>query len=283
MTSTLTIGERIAWYRRRRGMSQEVLAGLVSRTTDWLSKVENGRIELDRLSVLRSLANALDVALGDLIDEPSLMEWTRDSGRVTVPGLRSVLMDYRQVTDLARHQHLGEAPAVQRLKADVDDVWSAYQESRFGYVTHQLVRLIPAFKVATHTYPGDEQMLAFGRLALLYHVAASTLTKLGEPDLAWTASDRGVEAAQRSENPVVIGSLLRSVAHSLLSTGDYAEAIGLTRDAVDFYEPHVAKPSPRCCRYTGRTCWPGPWRRKTRRPSRRTRVPRGGERRSPSP
>ncbi len=120
MTSTLTIGERVASYRWRRGMSQEVLAGLVSRTTDWLSKVENGRIALDRISVLRSLANALDVALGDLIDEPSLMERTHDSGRVTVPGLRSVLMDYRQVTDLARHQHLGEAPTVQRLKLDVD-------------------------------------------------------------------------------------------------------------------------------------------------------------------
>jgi hypothetical protein len=37
----LTIGERVAWYRRRRGMSQEILAGLVGRTVDWLSKVEN--------------------------------------------------------------------------------------------------------------------------------------------------------------------------------------------------------------------------------------------------
>jgi len=43
---------------RRRGMSQEVLAGLVDRTVDWLSKAENGRIELDRLSVVRTLADA---------------------------------------------------------------------------------------------------------------------------------------------------------------------------------------------------------------------------------
>jgi len=50
MTETLSIGERVAWYRRRRGLSQEVLAGLVGRTPDWLSKVENGHIALDRLS-----------------------------------------------------------------------------------------------------------------------------------------------------------------------------------------------------------------------------------------
>ena len=244
MTSTLTIGERIAWYRQRRGISQEVLAGLVGRTTDWLSKVENGRIELDRLSVLRALAKELDIALGDLLDEPSLLEWTRDSGRLTVPGLRSVLMDYRQVTDLARHQDLGEAPSLAQLKLDVEDVWNAYQEGRFGYVTHRLVGLIPGFKIAAYTYSGEDGMLASGRLALLYHVAASTLTKLGEPDLAWNASDRGVEAARHSENPVVIGSLLRSVAHSLLSIGDYSEAIRLTRDAADFYQPHLTKPSP---------------------------------------
>jgi transcriptional regulator with XRE-family HTH domain len=244
MTTTLTVGERIAWYRQRRGMSQEVLANFVGRTADWLSKIENGRIELDRLSVLRALASALDVALGDLIAEPSLMEWTRDSGRATVPALRSVLMDYRQVTELAGHQDLGEAPPLEQLKRDVEDVWDAYQESRFGYVTHRLVALIPESKIAAHTYDGDDELLANGRLALLYHVAASTLTKLGEADLAWTASDRGVEAAQRSDNPVVIGSLLRSVAHSLLSTGNYAEAIRLTHDAADFYEPHLAKASP---------------------------------------
>src|SRR3954447_6837865 len=94
----LTVGERIAWYRRRRGMSQEVLAGLVGRTVDWLSKVENNRIDLDRLSVIKSVADALDVALADLIAEPSLVEWTADSGMRTVPALRAALMEYRNVT-----------------------------------------------------------------------------------------------------------------------------------------------------------------------------------------
>lgn len=69
LADTLSVGERIAWYRQRRGMSQEVLAGLVDRTADWLSKIENNRIDLDRLPVLRSLASALDVTVGDLIGE----------------------------------------------------------------------------------------------------------------------------------------------------------------------------------------------------------------------
>ena len=41
MTNNLTIGERVAWYRRRRGIPQIVLADVVGRTEDWLSKVKN--------------------------------------------------------------------------------------------------------------------------------------------------------------------------------------------------------------------------------------------------
>jgi transcriptional regulator with XRE-family HTH domain len=241
MTTDLTIGERIAWYRQRRGISQEVLAGRVNRTADWVSKIENGRIELDRLSVLRTIASALDVSLGDLIAEPSLTEWTRDSGQQTVPALRAVLMDYRQITDLASQHELSEPVALDELRHDIDDLWAAYQAARFGYVTHRLVSVIPAAKLAVLAYEGDDQSVAAGRLALAYHLAATVLTKLGEADLAWSASDRGIEAAQRSENPIIIGSLLRSVAHSLLSTGAYAEAVRMTHDTADFFAPHLPK------------------------------------------
>ncbi|MGL5825768.1 MAG: helix-turn-helix domain-containing protein [Nocardioides sp.] len=240
----LSIGERIAWYRRRRGLSQEVLAGRVSRTADWLSKIENNRINLDRLSVLRALAEALDVSLADLIAEPSLMEWTDDSGQQTVPALRAVLMDYRQVAGLVSKRPEREPVNLNELRRQVDDMWSAYQDTRFAYVTHRLVSVIPTAKTAVVEYDGDDRRVAAGRLALAYHLAATVLTKLGEADLAWSASNRGIEAAQQSENPIIIGSLLRSVAHSLLSIGAYAEAVRLTNDAADFFAPHLPKAGP---------------------------------------
>ena len=39
-TNHLTPGEKVAYYRRRRGMSQTVLAGLVGKTTSWIEKIE---------------------------------------------------------------------------------------------------------------------------------------------------------------------------------------------------------------------------------------------------
>jgi transcriptional regulator with XRE-family HTH domain len=134
MTENLTIGERVRYYRTRRGIPQEALAGLVGRTEDWLSRVENNRIDLDRLSVIRRLSDALDVTIGDLVGEPSLMDWTNDSGARTVPALRAVLMDYRQMTPLLAVASNGESPSLDALQRDIGDVFDAYQASRYGYV-----------------------------------------------------------------------------------------------------------------------------------------------------
>lgn len=53
MTDGMTIGQRVPFYRQRRGLTQAVLGGLVGRSEDWLRKVEHDVLPLDRLSVLR--------------------------------------------------------------------------------------------------------------------------------------------------------------------------------------------------------------------------------------
>jgi transcriptional regulator with XRE-family HTH domain len=234
MTETLTIGERVAFYRRRRGLSQDVVAGLVGRTEDWQSKIENNRAELDRLSVIRKLADILDVSLGDLLGEPTLLDWTTESGTKTVPALRAALMDYRQLNAVLRKAAPAvEQPALDTVERDVAAVFDAYQASRFGFVTSRAPLLLTDALAAADAYEGGERERAHALLALAYQVAASTLTKLGECDLAWMAADRGLSAAQASGNLPVMGSLFRSVVHSLLATGRYDAAVRLTADGSD--------------------------------------------------
>ena len=244
MTNRLTIGERIVWYRRRRGMSQEVLDGLVSRTVDWLSKVENSRIELDRLSVITALADALDVALGDLIAEPSLMEWTTDSGTRTIPALRSALMDYRLITPFGGSPTEQPAPDADALRRDMAYLWDAYQNARFGHVTGRLPEFLGRVLTASQLATGDNLAKIRATLALTYQLTAVQLTKLGEAELAWIAAERGLTAARETGDPVVIGSLYRSVTHALLSTGRFSEAVRLTENAAGYLEPALRDPSP---------------------------------------
>ena len=64
------VGARIARWRRRRGLSQVALAGLVGRSESWLSQVERGLRHVDSLAVLRDLSRVLRVDLEMLAPSP---------------------------------------------------------------------------------------------------------------------------------------------------------------------------------------------------------------------
>ncbi|MGY2123998.1 helix-turn-helix domain-containing protein [Nocardia gipuzkoensis] len=237
VTQGLTIGERVAWYRRRRGMSQGVLAGLVGRTDDWVGKIENNRIPLDRLSVIRLLADALDVSLGDLIGEPTLLDWTIDSGTSTVPALRAALMDFGHlIPALSPSADDTEPYDLPKLKHDVADVFDAYQASKFGFAAGRLPRLL---SVATSLARTADDERAHRLLALTYQAAASVLTKLGETDLAWNAAERGLAASRHTDDPAIIGSLMRSVAFTVMSTGRVQSAVDLAEAGAAYLQPYL--------------------------------------------
>ncbi|MGP3912114.1 helix-turn-helix domain-containing protein [Nonomuraea sp. 10N515B] len=244
MTSNLSIGQRVAWYRRRRGMSQDVLAGLVGRTTDWLSKVENDRITLDRLSVIKSLARALDVSLGDMLAEPHLFEWTDESGDQTVPALRAAITDYRQLSPIAELIENTEPSSHAELQRALAEVWQAYQGARYSYVVRTLPGLLGEAHHAVRAEDGDARMAAMGALGQVYHAAASILTKVGEADLAWIAAERGLTFARESGDQLVTASLLRAVTHALLSNGRYEAAKQLTMDAAELLAPDLPYATP---------------------------------------
>ncbi len=166
MGTDLTIGERIAWYRRRRGMSQEVLAGRVGRTVDWLSKIENNRIGLDRLSVIKEVAAVLDVTVGDLLAEPSLMEWPSGTGQRTVPALRDALMSYRQITPLLGDVQIDKRPNLDSLTRGVEEAWEDYQASHYLRLTHRLPLLLAEAQTAGDEYSGNERERAHRLLPL---------------------------------------------------------------------------------------------------------------------
>ena len=62
----LSVGDRVAFYRRRRGLTQATLASMVGRSEDWLSKIERGQRQIRRLDVISELAQA-SVPIEDLL------------------------------------------------------------------------------------------------------------------------------------------------------------------------------------------------------------------------
>ena len=171
----LSVGERIAFYRRRRGLSQAVLADLVGRTEDWLSKIERGEREIRRLDVLADVARGLRVTLGDLLGEPVLMEDTEEHD--DVPAIRDALMAPRRLSrtlfsSSLSPEYIDPGPVTQLAEG----AWAAYQRGDLGRVVTALPGLI---KTTQQMEAASADDAAYRRAcaavsARIHHLAATT-------------------------------------------------------------------------------------------------------------
>jgi transcriptional regulator with XRE-family HTH domain len=222
----LSIGERITFYRRRRGLSQVVLANLVGRTENWLSKIERGEREIRRLDVLTEVARALRVTLGDLLGEPVLLEDEQEYD--DVPAVRDALMAPQRLSRTLFSssmplEYIDPVP-VARL---AEGTWSSYQRGELGRV----VTALPGLIKTTHQMEAASADDAVYRRACaavtarIHHVAATTLSKIGEADLAWIAAERAMQAADQSDDPLVLASAARSGTHALLAVGRFDDVL----------------------------------------------------------
>lgn len=61
------IGRRIAYWRERRGMTQQLFGDRIARSKSWVEKVEAGTRAVDKLSVIESVCEVLRIDLPVLI------------------------------------------------------------------------------------------------------------------------------------------------------------------------------------------------------------------------
>lgn len=241
----LSVGERIAFYRRRRGLSQAVLADLVGRTEDWLSKIERGEREIRRLDVLADVARGLRVTLGDLLGEPVLMEDVEEHD--DVPAIRDALMAPRRLSKTLfasslSPEYVDPGPVTQLTEG----AWAAYQRGDLGRVVSALPGLI---KTTQQMEAASADDVAYRRAcaavsARIHHLAATTLSKIGEADLAWIAAERAMQAADEADDPLVLASAARSGTHALLAVGRFDDALELGEVAAKWLGPRMAAGDP---------------------------------------
>ncbi|MBI1758776.1 MAG: helix-turn-helix domain-containing protein [Actinobacteria bacterium] len=259
-------GAQVRAWRVRRGLSQADLGRLVHVSGDLVAKVEKAqrRVHAD-------LVTGLDVALGGDGSLAGLAPTASPSGRtrthrsppgantaagwpgsggVGKPGGRRrppavAVLDHAVTTVYGAASTDQEPQPVEELRRTVTLIWRSYQSSRFHDAAGSAAQILaPALLTAQHAARGCDRREAQRLLALCYHAAAATATKLGATDLAWVCADRGLATAEASEDPLVIASLLRSVAHVLLATGRYGEAMTVAGHAIDRWATTRPDPAP---------------------------------------
>ena len=239
------VGERIAIYRRRRGLSQAVLAGLIGRSVSWLSQVERGIRAVDRMSVLIDLSRALKVDISELTGQPFALAPNGGLEPEGLADIRRVLMRYSQLPAAisSAPSTVTAPPDLTRLRSRVDTAWRLRQASRYGQLGRQIANLIADAEQATQYYHGDEQRLAFALLAETYQVARAMLRKLGDGHLAWIAADRAVQAGRHADNPLLVAVGARALSQVFTETGQLDAALDISLSSAAALEPRLREES----------------------------------------
>jgi hypothetical protein len=129
-----------------------------------------------------------------------------------------------------------------------DSTWDDYQRGRITRVIRVLPQLIrSAQALEDHETNGARWQLS----SRIHHLAATTLIKVGEMDLAWIAGERAMSAADNADDPLVLASAARAATHGLLAVGRYDDAIELGRAAHGWLSSHLRDDDPEALSLVG--------------------------------
>ncbi|SQE00676.1 Helix-turn-helix domain protein [Parafrankia sp. Ea1.12] len=234
---TQTLGERVAFHRKRRGLSQVELGRLIGRSESWVSQVERNARKVDRLSVLAQVADVLGVPVTDLApDVPteavaSESEPWRDALRLALtghPALSAVAS--APTADSGTSEDFGER---------TEQAWTLVHGSRYSEVGPLLVSLIADLEQALRSVPADQRTSVAEALASVYQAAAAVLAKVDDMEAAWLASDRALFTAEAAGDVALVAAGQFRLALAMLSAGRLQQAQHAATTAVTALRPRL--------------------------------------------
>jgi transcriptional regulator with XRE-family HTH domain len=233
-----TAGERIARARRRRGLSQAVLAGLVGRSESWLSQVERGKRGIDSHTVLTRLAEELRVDVEE-ITGPGEGGGDRHGAYPAVAQIEQAMMGY----GAGEGQHEATPTAEAHLRARARAAYQAYQATRYDTTGRMLPDLIRDVEASCGAAGSAGRSMCQVR-ALVYDTSAALLNRVGEPFLAWAAADRTRSAAEYSGQPLLAALAAWRLSYVITGRKHPRQALNLAMSAADSLAQTMRVPSP---------------------------------------
>ncbi|MFH7599089.1 helix-turn-helix transcriptional regulator [Streptomyces racemochromogenes] len=240
-------GARVADLRKQKGMTQGELAAAIGRTASWLSQVERGIQPVNRLDVLRLLADGLGVPLQVLQpDAPPPAE----AGAMTDPQTndldqaRLVLSGHPALDALLNPSTTFQPDALPGLSAAVDSIWELAHHSQFAELSAAIGPLVPRLELAARTAAPEQQRDIHALLARTYQALAAAFVRQNEADAAWVAADRAIREAELAGDPIGVFAGIYRLCHAFvrLKHLDQAEhaaatAVNVLRRYIETNEP----------------------------------------------
>jgi transcriptional regulator with XRE-family HTH domain len=229
------LGRKIAFNRKRRGLSQKELAGLLGRSEAWVSQVERGVRRIDRMTVLEKVADVLEVPVAELAAEAPIVASVAEGEPPGASRLRLVLSAAHSLKAILGQRN--PSPDVPALRADVDRAWSLTHQGDYADLAELLEGLVPRLESATRSVPESDRPELFRMLAVMYHTCSGALANMGEPEAAWIAVDRAVVAAERANDPLLMAAGEFRLSLVFLGARHFEQAARVSGSAADALRP----------------------------------------------
>lgn len=235
----MTVGERIAYYRRRRGYSQTVLSGLVGRSEEWLSQIERGARDLDKLSTIIQVAEALKIEPKKLLPGPfqatpgETRSGTLGTAPDYVPAIETAMLRYDGMASLIRTPDRGPVD-LDDLERRVTLAFVCSQTEQWSRMAPLVPDMIADAYCATRQADHEATERRAKQLeALVYRVTSGMLDRLGEARLPWVAAERSMAAAEQTGDPLLIAGGAWRLAVVLRHAGRLTESTDVPIAAAD--------------------------------------------------
>ncbi|MFJ4686226.1 helix-turn-helix domain-containing protein [Streptomyces sp. NPDC088789] len=225
-----SIGQRIKWWRERRGLSQKMLGDLSGRSENWVYKIENDRIPLERLPILITLSRVLRCSLADLTGGYVSGIDTGGAEHEHVPLIRQTL----SLPASLLPQRIGSISS-DDFESSVTDAWKVYEtqaDDRYRDVGARLPTLLRQGHAALRDASAEQEGAVLRQLISLYSLHQIWLRRVGETTLARVAADRGLALADRADDPALLAAAAWSLACVLTSAGDVEDSYELAQQSI---------------------------------------------------
>lgn len=238
-----TMGRRVAYWRNRRKMSQQLFADRLGKSKSWVDKVERGVRRLDRFSVIHEIADVLQLDVQVLMGRDPVRRPDPGIDSVEVEAIRAALERYDKVGALTIAP--SEPPTLNELTKAVSHAWLTFQHSKYTVLAQVLPKLLRDTQAANAAYEGEQGRLAAHLLAQVYQISSSALRKVGEYDLAWLAADRATVVCRRAEDELLAATATSRVTNALSALGRHRAGLEIAVNVASKVGPGgKRKPTP---------------------------------------
>lgn len=228
------LGDKLARLRRLADLTQDGLAERSGVSVDVIRKLEQRRKHSARLPTLHALSKGLGVELTSLLGDPPGVPSNGEADPPALVAVRRAIMP--PLFAPPPEPNSAERLSLGLLRREIADGWTLYHDADFGRLMEVLPGIIADARLAAAVGTASEREAGQAALGKALQLAGHLAIRLGKTDLALSALERAMNAAEQSSDPLLTPMVSNSVAWNYQRQNRLDDAERLAVHAADGVE-----------------------------------------------